>query len=542
MLPAMPVKRGFPTLLMVLIVLAACTNRNGNAQSPQVKETDDSVIVHKDISIPGGFSDQRSITFDSVAIRQFTNTYPLFNVFRNDLLLFYRKRDFAYAWFDNKGLIEQAENVFNHVINIRDEGLPDKIPYKSEFENLMDSITRNNQPSVMAELMLTAQYLVYAKKAWQGLPEKQSLSAAWFITRKKVTIKQLLDSLVSDKDILTDAPVYRQYALLKDYLKKYNRLKQQGGWKAIKAEKKVLKKGDSTAAISSIRERLLLTGDLAINNHSNRFDDELETGIKNYQRRCGLKEDGLINAALVNDLNVPVEKRIEQIVVNMERCRWVPVKLNQDYLVINIPEFKVHVYEKDQLAWSMKVVVGKSQHKTAIFNGEIQYIVFSPYWNIPNSIYANEIRPAMRRNRNYLASHDMEWSSYGLRQKPGPNNALGLVKFLFPNSHNIYLHDTPVKSLFKEDKRAFSHGCIRLEDAKRLAMYLLRDDKDWDEVKILAAMNAGKEQVYTLKKKVPVFIAYFTSWVDREGKIHFVKDIYDRDSRLAGMIMEAPLL
>jgi murein L,D-transpeptidase YcbB/YkuD len=241
-------------------------------------------------------------------------------------------------------------------------------------------------------------------------------------------------------------------------------------------------------------------------------------------------------------MNDPLEKRIQQIIVNMERSRWVPVKLSNNYLVVNIPEYKLHVYENDSVAWSMNVVVGKDQHKTVIFNGDLKYVVFSPYWNIPTSILRKEILPALKRNRNYLSRHNMEWHNGGVRQKPGPNNSLGLVKFLFPNSHNIYLHDSPAKSLFQETDRAFSHGCIRLAEPKKLAMYLLRNDSSWTEEKITGAMEGRVEKYVTLRQPVPVFISYFTAWVDKLGKVNFRKDIYKRDERLAQMIIEKPAI
>jgi murein L,D-transpeptidase YcbB/YkuD len=268
----------------------------------------------------------------------------------------------------------------------------------------------------------------------------------------------------------------------------------------------------------------------------------LETAVKDYKKRMGMKEDGVISQSLINNMNIPIEKRIEQIIVNMERCRWVPVETGGNFILINIPDFKLHLFENDSLLWSMKIVVGKNQNQTAIFSGTLTYIVFSPYWNVPQSIMKKEILPAMNKNSNYLNNHNMEWYSGGIRQKPGPDNALGLVKFLFPNSHSIYMHDTPSKSLFNEDKRAFSHGCIRIAEPKKLAIYLLKDDKEWDENSITAAMNSGTEKFVTLKKKLPVIITYFTSWVDHNGKINFRSDIYQKDQRLAKMILDKPVL
>ena len=219
------------------------------------------------------------------------------------------------------------------------------------------------------------------------------------------------------------------------------------------------------------------------------------------------------------------------------------IGVSSDYLVVNIPEFKLHVYHSGNLLWSCNVVVGQSVHKTVVFSGELKYVVFSPYWNVPSSIVRNEILPAMRKDGNYISRHNMEITGYRdglpeIRQKPGFRNSLGLVKFLFPNSYNIYLHDTPAKSLFDESSRAFSHGCIRISEPFKLAEFLLRNDLSWNTEKISTAMNTGKEKHITLKDKMSVFIAYFTAFVDRNDRINFRKDIYGRDERLAEMILK----
>ncbi|HRI22058.1 MAG TPA: L,D-transpeptidase family protein [Panacibacter sp.] len=521
----------------------ACSSTNGK---DKIATTDSIPPGSKnDATIPGNFSSQTTIKFDSTRISSFLEQYPLLKPIQANLFSFYRGRKFAFAWYDDDGLIEQAANLYNRMQNIHDEGLPDKLPYKQEFTSLMnddgtDSAT--GKPSVYAELMISAQYFVYASNVWQGISEKQTLAAEWYLPRKKLSYSNLLDSLLSGKDLLDSAPVYRQYGLLKNELKKYKEIQSGGGFPLINADKKSYKKGDSSAVIDSIRKTLFITGDLNSNNGSNIFDDELETGVRNFQLRIGQKPDAVIGSAVLTELKVPVENRIQQIIVNMERSRWVPVSVQSNYIVVNIPEYQLHVYENDSLIWNMNVVVGQPAHKTVIFNGNIKYVVFSPYWNVPSGILNKEVLPGIKRNKNYLASHNMEWNGGHVRQKPGPNNSLGLVKFLFPNSYDIYLHDTPSKSLFGENNRAFSHGCIRLSEPEKMANYLLRNDSSWTKEKINAAMHAGKEKYVTLKETVPVFIAYFTAWVDRDGKLNFRKDVYGRDSRLDKMIMEKPVL
>lgn len=518
------------------------TNCNNTGETIPTKKDTIPEISALEMGIEGNFSTQKTLKFDSTIIKKFLDSFPEFKIFKKEIAGFYSNRGYAYAWYDENGMIEPAHNLFNRIQNISEEGVPDVVPYKDRFIHLIDSAVGNDLASPVLELMLTSQYFAYAKKVWHGLDEKASLSMGWYLPRKKITSQQLLDSLLTGKNTLENSSVFKQYGLLKDYLKKYNLIKEKGPLAVIKTDKKNYQLSDSSENIGAIRERLFLLGDLMNNNLSNRFDVTLQDAVKNFQQRLGYKVDGKINSTLLAEMNTPIEKRIEQILVNMERCRWVPVQLKSNYLLVNIPEYKLHVYDQDSIAFSMNVVVGKDQNKTVVFNGEMKYVVFSPYWNIPASILKKETLPAIRRSSNYLAKHNMEWNGGNVRQKPGPDNSLGLVKFLFPNTHSIYLHDTPAKSLFNEDKRAFSHGCIRVEEARKLANYLLRDDENWNDEKIMAAMNKGVEQYVTLKKTVSVFIAYFTAWVDKKGQLNFRNDVYKRDSRLAKMILEKPII
>ncbi|MEO6404807.1 MAG: L,D-transpeptidase family protein [Ferruginibacter sp.] len=490
-------------------------------------------------SIQGNFSPQTKLIFDSTILSKFIDSFPKFNGIQNDFSSFYKKRNYAYAWFDDSGMIEQAGNLYNRVKNINKEGLDSsKILYPEHFNDLLENPSGNMHDSsiIFTELMLTAQYINYAKNVWSGISEEKSLELEWLLPRKTISYTATLDSLLSGKDLLENPPVYRQYYLLKEYLQKYKQV-ESADTVIISAEKNIYRKGDSSQVIRQARYKLFLLGDISTNSESAVFDIELITALKHFQQRVGITESGSLKKNDISELNIPLHSRLEKILVNMERSRWVPQDVSKNYLIINIPEYKLHVIENDSLLWSMNVVVGQDQHKTVVFNGQIKYIVFSPYWNIPASIMKNETLPALRLDPNYLNTHNMEWNGNTIRQKPGPNNALGLVKFLFPNSHSIYLHDSPAKSLFDETNRAFSHGCIRLAEPKRLATYLLQDNSYWTESGISDAMHAGIERYVTLKKPFPVFIAYFTSWVDRRGVLNFRKDIYGRDDRLLEMIV-----
>jgi len=371
-----------------------------------------------------------------------------------------------------------------------------------------------------------------------------SKAAKWYVPRKKVNYNQYLDSLLkAPATQISGEPVYRQYELLRKFLKKYKDLNNADSWAPIVINTKSVKLGDSAAAVVLIKKRLYKLDNYHGDTVNQVFNNELLTGVKQFQNTHGLTANGVIGSETLNELNVPLKKRIMQILVNMERSRWLPVSISGDYLAVNIPEFKLHVYHSDSLLWSCNVVVGQTVHQTTVFYGEIKYIVFSPYWNIPESIVRNEVLPGMRRNSNYISQHHMQINGYvnglpNVRQMPGSNNSLGLVKFLFPNSYNIYLHDTPAKSLFGETSRAFSHGCIRVMEPAKLANFLLRQNPNWNAQKISAAMHSGNEQYVTLSTKVPVFIAYLTAFIDRDNNINFRKDIYNRDQRLADMLVQ----
>jgi L,D-transpeptidase YcbB len=531
-------------ILLFAVVISCCMYgcRSSNGKDKEIA-VDSVPKPATDITLPGNFSTQTQLKFDSSAIPAFFQQYPLLKTFEKDLLSFYSKRKFTYAWFDRQGLIEQAGNLYNKIENISDEGVPVQLLYADEFHKMMDNDSTENltdKANPTVELMLTAQYFFYAKKIWTGLGTKGMQESNWDLPRKKLAYDAFLDSLleVPSSAFMKNEPVFRQYGLLKSFLKQYRTIEESGKWKTIKPDQKTYRLGDSSKVVPEIREHLFLLGDLAANNQSHSFDAELETAVKRFQQRYGIKDDGIVGPGMIAELNYPLSKRIEQIIVNMERCRWLPVALNTDYIVVNVPEYKFHAYENDSLVWSMNVVVGTVLNKTAIFNGTMNNVVFSPYWNVPTSIKNKEILPAIRRNRNYLEKNHMEWNGNNIRQKPGPWNALGKVKFLFPNSHSIYLHDTPSKSLFSQDKRAFSHGCIRVEEPRRLAIYVLRHQPEWTEARIDSAMNGDKELYVKVEKPIPVFIAYFTSWVDREGRLNFRNDIYKRDGRLAEMIIE----
>jgi murein L,D-transpeptidase YcbB/YkuD len=516
--------------LILVTTLHGCKETDNEAQAQ---------VTPRDTSIKPGTS-YSEMFFDSTQMEKFISRQQMHDSLKKRLRNYYNARNYQYAWFFNEGIADYASSfymAYNDYMNYaQDTALKNVL-----FEQLCDSLISgnfnfNSNDSIVlhTELLLTSQFFRYTRRAYQGRTQLDAQELDWFIPRKKIDPTALLDSVLSrkGKNLKELEPVNRQYDLLKNYLLKYYEIEKKEPWSVIHADKKSYKLNDSASAIQQIKRRLFLTGDLVSEDSSAVFTKELQEGIKNFERRYGLKEDGIVTAALLKEMNRPIQDRLQQILINMERIRWVPAEPSTDYLLVNIPEFRLHVYDKGQYSWSSNVVVGSIANSTVIFTGNLKHVVFSPYWNVPSSILKNEVLPGLAKNKNYLARHHMEWNGNSVRQKPGPWNSLGQVKFLFPNNYSIYLHDTPSKSLFKEEKRDFSHGCIRVSEPKKLAQFILRNDANWDAAKITKAMNAGKEQYYNVKEPIPVFIGYFTAWVDREGKLNFRDDIYGHDKKM----------
>jgi L,D-transpeptidase YcbB len=514
----------------ISILLYSCNSGKTQAHDPENA---------RDISINPATS-HNEVFFDSSRMEQFIKNNIISDSLASRLRSFYNGRNYQFAWFFEEGMADYAVTFYqacnDYIFYSGDSSL-----FNAQLKNLYDSIqggdfnfSISDSLVVTAELRLTIQFFRYSRRVYQGSNQLNTRELEWFIPRKKVDPVSLLDTMLANvgKDLSKYEPINQQYRLLKDYLVKYYEIEKQGGWPQIRADKKSYKLNDTSQAIRTIKQRLQLTGDLSAADTGNIFTPDLELAIRNFEKRYGFKANGVITPALISEMNRPIRERLQQILINMERLRWMPATPESDFLFVNIPEYRLYVYEKGKPAFDMNVVVGTTANNTVIFTGTLKHIVFSPYWNVPPGILKNEVMPGIRRNKNYLASHNMEWNGGAVRQKPGPRNSLGLVKFLFPNSYSIYLHDTPSKSKFEAEKRTFSHGCIRLSEPKKLAEFLLRNDASWDSEKIGNAMNAGKEKYVEVKDKIPVYIGYFTAWVDQQGKLNFREDVYGHDKKM----------
>jgi len=349
-----------------------------------------------------------------------------------------------------------------------------------------------------------------------------------------------------------------EYRNLRKALIQYKIIQANGGWPYIPSGSKI-ERGYRTERVKLLRQRLIISGDLGKDSPDNGslYDDNLVNAVKNFQRRHGLDNDGIVGPSTLAALNVPVDKRIDQIKINMERYRWMPKDLGTRNIQVNIPSFKLNVVQSGKTIMSIPVVVGKPYWNTPLFNADMTYLILNPDWNIPRSIALEETLSKIKSDAEYLTRQNIkvysdwnssssevdpnsiDWSQFNennfnlrFRQYPGPYNPLGRIKFLFPNRHNVYLHDTPLKHLFKKAQRNFSHGCIRVEDPVGLAVFVLSSEPGWTEEKIQSEIKRGRTQSIRISEPIPVFLFYFTSWVEDDGTIQFRDDIYGRDKDL----------
>ncbi len=530
-------------LLLAGMVMAISSCWLGDAQDTEkriIKEEKPVTVVDITIDTTNSFN---SLFIDSSLVRQIVEAIQPGDTLSNRIKSFYNSRNYQYAWFSKEGLPEHTVSFWNLLKNYLNYSRDSSVYHSwltAKMEKLIQAskITPKNDSLYQnLELLLTRYFYTYYDHAYANDPRFEIKSLEWYIPKKKLTLEALLDSLLAGNGQYADeyAPHNPQYLRLKERLLKYKQIKEKGGWLPVHSKVEVMKKGYTDPAVKALKKRLKAEGFLEAPDSilDNTYDTELANAVNALKKTYGYKPDGTAGKTFLKDVNIPVDERIQQILINMERMRWLPGNTRDSgrSIMVNIPEFKLHVYERGQPAWDMDVVVGKEGNNTTIFTGRLSYVVFSPYWNVPPSIVKNEMNG--KPSPAYLARNHMEIVKGQVRQKPGPWNSLGLVKFLFPNSYNIYFHDSPAKSLFNKDKRSYSHGCIRLKEPAKLAHYLLNDTVKYSKKKIDSLMHTYKEKYVGVKKPVPVLITYFTAWVNDSSVLNFREDIYGHDAVIA---------
>lgn len=477
---------------------------------------------------------------------------------------FYRSRKFVPAWVTSRGATEDAKQLMEVVAATPDHGL-DPATYgwdslqaavKDVEAGLMEPASDAGRLAAL-DLRMTRTFLALAAHLALGQVNPKQIPADWHVERAAVDLVAILNKALGGhrvrEALLEDlAPDDDRYRRLRGALKRYREIAANGGWPAVPPGA-AMKRGQRGDRVKALQARLAVSGDLA-GVGSGAFDPATEAAVRRFQQRHGLTPSGVVAAAEIATLNVPVERRIHQIELNLERSRWRRKPIEGRYVMVNIPDFSLQVIDKKQPVLAMRVVVGKQYTKTPIFSDEITYLVLNPSWNITQNIAANEMLPLVQENGEYLQQHsirvfdgsgndarevdpsDVNWGSlssdefkYSLRQDPGPQNPLGRVKFMCPNQFDIYLHDTSAEHLFNAQERDFSHGCVRVEKPLELADYLLHGRSDGDHGEILQALESSRDSSVKLPNPIAVHIVYWTAWVDEQNEAHFRDDVYELD-------------
>jgi murein L,D-transpeptidase YcbB/YkuD len=486
-----------------------------------------------------------------------------------EIRLFYEERDFAEAWSKNGKLTKLGEELKLEIAESKYDGLNPEDYHSADIEVLFQAISDKKgklKAKPFAELadlylMLTDAFFELARDLEIGKIDPSALKSEWElgVNTPSTNYNELLNESIrkgSIKDGLESLyPDFKIYKKGREVIRDLDEKSKVDTlvWKTVNLEKS-LKLGNSHASIPGLRDRLIFWEFLKPYDVKNPlvFDSQMEEGLKRYQKNNGMEPDGTIGNLTAESLNNSPSNLMDIASVNLERLRWLPDTLRDaELILVNIANYQLDYLNKLDTILTAKVIVGKEFNASPIFTAPMTYIAFSPYWNIPKSITEDEIIPAVLKNPKYLGQKNMEvvtssgevvdpksikWSAdpfpYLIRQKPGGSNSLGLVKFMFPNEHSIYIHDTPARSLFELENRALSHGCIRIQDPEKFAQLLLQDDPSWTLEKINKAMNQEEEQIVDLKKNIPVVIFYMTFWADSNGAPHFRSDIYNRDQEV----------
>ena len=489
---------------------------------------------------------------------------------------FYERRLYRAAWSDERGPTRLADDLVGALRRADLEGLRSEdyhVPGIAAVLAAARADARSDSardPDRLAELdlLLTDAFLVYGTHLLAGRVNPETLRPEWLANRRSVDIAAVLEAALTSGNVAgmleSLVPPQSGYRRLREALARYRAVAARGGWLAI-PDRPALRRGDRGPAVAALRERLRLEDGLGIGPDGELFDEALEQALRTFQRRHGLAADGAVGAATRAELNVRVERRVEQLELNLERWRWLPEDLGRRHIIINIPAFQLEVVEEEAVLLATRVVVGRRYHRTPVFSDTMRYIVLNPYWHVPRGIAAEELLPEVRQDPSYLARHKLrvfpssdpdarevdpttvDWSaitpatfSFQLRQDPGPLNALGRVKFMFLNKFNVYLHDTPARPLFERPRRDFSHGCVRIQNPIELAVYLLRRDPRWNRDVLLSALDDAVDRTVPLPEPMPIHILYWTAWADRDGTIQFRRDIHGQDALLWKALRAAP--
>jgi len=485
---------------------------------------------------------------------------------------FYVRRSFRPAWSNEHGPNRLADELVEAIGRADLDGLDPATYHIAQIRTALSGVRddaatgRSSDPDRLAELdlLLSDAFLLYGSHLLAGRVDPETLQPQWRANPRAADLPTVLEDALASRKIARAlqrlAPTQEGYRRLRDALARERAIAASGGWPTL-PEAETLERGDSSSVVATLRERLRREGDLESpgnDQHSDVFDEAVEQAVKHFQTRHGLDADGMVNAPTRAELNVSADDRVEQLRLNLERWRWLPQDLGRRRILVNIAAYELQVVEDEEVVLSMRVVVGRRYKRTPIFSDTVRYIVLNPYWHVPRSIAVEDLLPKIQHDPSYLERFGMQlvdtvsrdpqaidpdsvdWSGvtadnfhYRINQEPGRLNALGRIKFVFPNRYDIYLHDTPSHELFEQAQRDFSHGCIRVEKPLDLAAYLMKRGSRWNREAMVRALDEGTERTIYLPRPLPIHLLYWTAWADEDGTIQFRPDINKADYPLA---------
>lgn len=477
---------------------------------------------------------------------------------QQDLRDWYQGQDQKASWSVAGRPSHRADIVFTYLRQAHQHGLA-TAPFKLHTLGLYWQ-ARAPESVARRDLLLSAAIIRYARWLRSGRRPQKQVDPRWHIAAQPFDAINYLKTLLASGGVAAGLdvlpPPHAAYDALRKELQRYRDLQAKGAWPTLE-DTGLLLEGRRSAAVARLRERLAVEGYGVSPRRkgANYFDSVLAASLRHYQSRHGLRQDGTLGPRTRAALNVTVAERIRQIELNVERWRWMPRELGQRHILVNMGGFLLQAVDHGETQLDMKVIIGRKYRSTPAFSGSVTHMVFNPYWNVPARIARIDLLPQQREDQQYfrnkgirvynewganapeLDSTAIDWQQvqarpfpYKLRQDPGPENSLGRVKFMFHNPFNIYLHDTPTPQLFAHPVRTFSSGCIRVEKPLELAQYVLGDD-GLDAV--AEELESGETRTLNLPQPVPVYLVYWTAWVAEDGSLHFRRDFYGRDARMA---------
>ncbi len=465
-----------------------------------------------------------------------------------DLACFYDRRGFSPAWSDDRGPLPIVEDLLAALDAAGDEGLRSEDYRVVQLRAFVEAVRVNPEALSRADLdlLLSDAFLSFAADLRHGKVNPESIYSDCALVPDAADLAAVLEAALGANRLraaLADlTPPQKAYRLLREALHRYRELALAGDPELVPPGP-TLRLGDRSERVASLRARLAEAAEadaaapLPPSLVPDLFDEMLAEGVRRFQERHGLADDGVVGKATLAELNQRAEDHVRQIEANLERWRWLPHDLGKRHVLVNIAAFRLEAVEEGRVALDMRVIVGKPFTKTPMFSSAMNAVLLNPSWYVPKKIAVEEILPKAAKDPGYLRRERYGvLSATRLRQLPGPGNALGRIKFVFPNRFDVYLHDTPAPALFGRTLRAFSHGCIRIEKPFDLAVWVFRGDPKWTPEAIRAGIDAGKERLVPLPETVQVHVAYWTAWIDDDGMLRLGRDVYHRDSELIRLL------